>query len=71
MVEDAWTMKDRRERTAYGVALSTERFNARQSLEEAKAFLEVAENILDEIGRTPVKERIRDRDRNGLRKRRP
>ncbi len=71
MVEDAWTMKDRRERTAYGVALSTERFNARQSLEEAKAFLEVAENTLDEIRRTPARERIRGKDRNGPRERRP
>ena len=51
-------MKDRRERTAYGVALSTERFNAKQSLEEAKAFLEIAESMLDEIRETPVSERV-------------
>lgn len=60
MVEEAWTMKERRERTAYGVALSTERFNARQSIEEAKGFLEVAVNIIDEIRRTPADVRIRE-----------
>ncbi|MEE8358401.1 MAG: HEPN domain-containing protein [Candidatus Hydrothermarchaeales archaeon] len=59
MVEEAWTMKDRRERTAYGVALSTERFDANQSLEEARSFLNVAMNILDEIRKTLAEERIR------------
>lgn len=59
MVEEAWTMKDRREKTAYGVALSTERYNAKESLGEAKVFLEVAVNILDEIRKTPAEKRIR------------
>ncbi len=59
MVEEVWTMKDRRERTAYGVALSTERFNANQGLEEARRFLHVAMNILDEIRKTPADERVK------------
>jgi uncharacterized protein (UPF0332 family) len=59
MIEEAWTMKDRREQTAYGVALSTERFNAIQSLRGAKEFLEVAINILDEIKKTPIGKRVR------------
>jgi len=58
MVEEAWTMKDRRERTAYGVALSTERYNAKEGLQEAKVFQEVALGLLDEIRKTPAGERV-------------
>jgi len=58
MVEEAWTMKDRRERTAYGVALSTERYNAKEGRHEAKVFQEVALGLLDEIRKTPAGERV-------------
>lgn len=59
MIEEAWTMKDRRERTAYGIALSTEKYNANQSLRDARRFLGVAINILEEIRKTPARKRIR------------
>lgn len=58
-ITEAWNMKDRRERTAYGVALSTERFNANESLDEARYFLEGAERLLKEITEVPAKERVR------------
>lgn len=58
MVEDAWTMKDRRERTAYGIALSTERFQAEESLEEGRWFLENVINLIDQIRKVPPNERV-------------
>ncbi len=58
MVDDAWTMKDRRERTAYGIALSTERFQAEESLEEGRWFLENVINLIDQIRKVPPTERV-------------
>jgi uncharacterized protein (UPF0332 family) len=58
MVQEAWSMKDRREKTAYGVALSTERYNAQESLRGASEFLEIIINLLDDIGKTPPDERV-------------
>ncbi len=58
MVDDAWTMKDRREKTAYGVALSTERHQAEESLKEAQWFVEKVLTILEQVKKVPPKKRV-------------
>lgn len=57
MVDDARTMKDRRERTAYGIALSTERFQAEESLEEGRWFMENVLDLIDQIRKVPPNKR--------------